>query len=215
MDRWIDANGFDSVEELVYYASGLTERYGGAASALACEMYDEIARASGVSVPAAIPAEGLPVGYVDRAVHRELKKSKITIPSLVSRMVKQAAADTTLQNAARDGAEFAWVPNGDTCAFCITLASNGWRRQGKKAAKGIHASHIHANCDCTYAVRFNTDTSYSGYDPEQYAETYYSADGSNWKDRVNSIRREQYKKDKGEINARKRELYAMQRQSND
>lgn len=27
-----------------------------------------------------------------------------------------------LKNALRDGAEFAWVSNGDTCAFCMTLA---------------------------------------------------------------------------------------------
>ena len=48
----------------------------------------------------------------------------------VSRLVKRAGADTTLKNAQRDGAEFAWVPHGDSCAFCLTLASRGWQRAG-------------------------------------------------------------------------------------
>ena len=44
-----------------------------------------------------------------------------------------------LKNALRDGAEFAWVPNGDTCAFCMTLASRGWQRASKRAIKNGHA----------------------------------------------------------------------------
>ena len=56
----------------------------------------------------------------------------------VGRLVKQAGADTTPQNALRVGAEFAWVPSGDTCAFCITLASRGWQRASRKAVKGGH-----------------------------------------------------------------------------
>ena len=53
-----------------------------------------------------------------------------------------------LKNAVRDGAEWAWVPHGDTCPFCITLASNGWQKASRKVLKGGHAEHIHANCDC-------------------------------------------------------------------
>ena len=49
--------------------------------------------------------------------------------------VKKAGIDTTLQNAYRDrpkkygkkrntGAQVAWVPSGDTCPFCLMLASD-------------------------------------------------------------------------------------------
>ena len=85
----------------------------------------------------------------------------------VSRLVKQAGADTTLKNAIRDGAEWAWVPHGDTCPFCITLASNGWQPASKKALKGDHAQHIHAHCDCEYAIRFDSSTTVAGYDPDK------------------------------------------------
>ncbi|MBR4692904.1 MAG: hypothetical protein IKP17_09110 [Oscillospiraceae bacterium] len=38
------------------------------------------------------------------------------------------------------------MPSGDTCAFCITLASRGWQKAGREAIKGGHAEHIHNNC---------------------------------------------------------------------
>ena len=208
MSEWIEANGYDSVEELVYWASGLTQKYGEAAAALACEMYDEIAAASGVSVPAAEAADVFDQYYIEKAVRNKLMESPIEIPSLVGRMVKQAGADTTLKNARRDGAQFAWVPHSDTCAFCITLASRGWQYMSKKALKNGHAEHIHSNCDCTYAIRFDDNDGVAGYDPEKYAEMYYGADGNTPVERINSMRRAQYAENKDAINARKRELYA-------
>lgn len=209
MTAWIDANGYDDIDGMVAYAYGLTAKYGEAAAALACEMYDAVAAASGASVEAAVPAEVFDQYYIDKAVRNKLKEAPVEIPSLVGRMVKQAGADTTLKNARRDGSQFAWVPHGDTCAFCITLASRGWQYQSKKAIKGGHAEHIHSNCDCTYAIRFNDDDGVAGYDPEKYAEMYYGADGNTPTEKINAMRREQYKADRDEINARKRELYEL------
>lgn len=75
----------------------------------------------------------------------------------------------------RNGAEFAWVPHGDTCAFCTMLASRGWQRASKKALKNGHAEHIHAHCDCEYAVRFGRESSVKGYDPDEYLRRYRAA----------------------------------------
>lgn len=208
MRGWIETNGYDSVEELVYWASGLTQKYGEAAAALACEMYDEIALASGVSIPAAVAADVFDTYYVNKAVREKLLEAPVEIPSLVGRMVKQASADTMLKNARRDGSQFAWIPNGDTCAFCITLASRGWQRQSKNAIKNGHAEHIHSNCDCEYAVRFNDTDSVAGYDPQKYADMYYGADGNTPQEKINAMRREKYAENKDEINRHKRELYA-------
>lgn len=58
----------------------------------------------------------------------------------VSRLVKRAGADTTLKNAQRDGAEFAWVPHGDSCAFCLTLASRGWQRASQRPSRAATQS---------------------------------------------------------------------------
>ena len=95
------------------------------------------------------------------------------------------------------------VPHGDTCPFCITLASRGWQKASKKAIKGGHAQHIHAHCNCEYAIRFDSSTTVAGYDPDKYLEQYTKADGD-----INAMRRAHYAKHKDEINAQKRAAYA-------
>lgn len=136
------------------------------------------------------------------------QKVKPVIDDRLEKAGKQAGADTTLQNAERCGAEFAWVPMGDTCSFCRMLASNGWQRQSKKAMKGGHAEHIHANCDCQYAVRFDGKGGVAGYDPDKYKAEYDAAEGDTWKEKLNSMRRAQYKQDGDKIRAQKRATYA-------
>ena len=125
-------------------------------------------------------------------------------PGRVSRLVKRAGADTTLKNAVRDGAEWAWVPHGDTCPFCITLASNGWQKASSKVLKGGHADHIHANCDCEFAIRFDHNTTVAGYDPDKYLKQYRDAGGD-----INKMRRVNYAANKERINAQKRAAYAV------
>ena len=146
-----------------------------------------------------------------RAVAEE-SRSEEAMGAAVGRMVKQAGADTTLKNAIRDGAEFAWVPSGDTCAFCITLASRGWQRASRKAIKGGHAEHIHNNCDCTYAIRFDGEGGVAGYDPEKYRAMYDAAEGDTSQEKINALRRADYAEHKDEINAQKRAAYAARKE---
>ena len=137
-----------------------------------------------------------------------IREDPANLPGGVSRLVKRAGADTTLRNAVRDGAEFAWIPHGDSCPFCITLASNGWQKAGKKALKGGHAEHIHAHCDCEYAVRFHSGTTVAGYDPDKYYRQYREAGGD-----INAMRRIDYAARKDAINAQKRAAYAARKDS--
>lgn len=208
MRDWLEANGYADMGGLLRYADSLVVKYGEAAGALASEMYDAVAELSGVHVPEAIPAAPAAPEEVEDAVRKAVERAPVTVPAEVGRLVKQTAADTTLQNALRDGAEFAWVPNGDTCAFCLMLASNGWQRASKKAIRNGHATHIHANCNCEYAVRFGEDTRIAGYDPAWYLEQYEKADGVKWQDKVNALRREAYEEQKDKINEQKRIRYA-------
>ncbi len=208
MQEWVEKYGYSDVESIIRLANGLTYKYGEAASALACEMYDSIAAASGVIAPPAVPAEVMPEEYVAQAVRKTLDKAPATVPNVVGRMVKQAGADTMLQNARRDGAQFAWIPSGDTCAFCITLASRGWQYMSKKALKNGHAEHIHSNCDCEYAIRFSEKDDVAGYDPQKYADMYYGAEGNTPQDKINAMRRAQYAENKDAINERRRITYA-------
>ena len=194
---------------LIDYAFALSTKYGEAAAAAACEMYDDVARISSASIAAALPAQTATYQEVAAAVRSAGKNGNGDLVGYaLDRLVKQAGADTTLSNAARDGAEWAWIPHGDTCAFCLTLASRGWQRQGKKAAKGKHASHIHANCDCTYAVRFDSSGGVAGYDPDEYKYLYDNASASQKSnDKINALRRDYYSRHADEINAQKRAAY--------
>ena len=198
---------------MIDYAFALSTKYGTASAALAAQMYDAAVELSGKFYPAALPAETATMNEVAKAVVGTAKSGNTEIvSSAVGRLVKMAGVDTTMQNALRDGAEWAWIPVGETCAFCVTLASRGWQRASKKALKGGHAEHIHANCDCTYAVRFDGSSDVDGYDPDRYLRMYEEADGAKPKDRINAMRRDFYQENREKILEQKRDAYAKQQE---
>lgn len=198
---------------LVDYAYAIATKYGEGASAAACEMYDAIAELEGANVPPALPAATATYGEAAKTVYGTMKTGNSEIvSSAVGRLVKMAGVDTMQQNAIRDGAEWAWIPVGDTCAFCITLASRGWQKASKNALKNGHAEHIHSNCDCTYAVRFKSNLNVEGYDPQKYKNMYYDTGESTPKARINAMRREFYAENKEAINEQKREAYANRKE---
>lgn len=198
------------------YAYALATKYGEGAGSAACDLYDAIAELQGANVPPAIPADTATVSETAKAVVGTMKTGNNDIvSSAVGRLVKLVGVDTMQQNALRDGAEWAWIPMGDTCAFCLTLASRGWQKASKSAIRNGHAEHVHANCDCTYAVRFKPNIDVEGYDPQRYLDMYYNADGSTPEERINAIRRDLYAKNKETINEQKRSAYAKRKELND
>ena len=166
MREYIRLHGTENTEELISYAYAVITRYGEGSAELACQMYDALAEAEGMLLPAAEPAATASYGEVARMVHATKDQNPENLPSGVSRMVKRAGADTTLHNAVRDGAQWAWVPNGDTCPFCITLASRGWQtKQYRDAGSDVNAMRridyaarrdaINAQKRAAYAARKN------------------------------------------------------------
>lgn len=220
-------------EALIDYAYALATKYGEGAGAAACEMYDAIAELQGANVPPAAPAATATMPETAKTVVGTMKTGRLaTVSEAVGRLVKQAGADTTLQNAKRDGAYFAWVSRGDTCAYCMMLAALGWQKAGKLSLQGGHAEHIHANCDCEYVVDFKGDLEVEGYDPgelnaeimdmndgERDAEDIIRMSGHNSKGRdhkvLNEIRRTIYAQQKDKINAQKRAAYKARTESDD
>lgn len=218
MLSWVQSKGgYANInrDDLIARAYALTTKYGEGAASLSAQMYDEIATLSKVTVPSAEVAETASYKEVARAINGVTKTltTDRAVSSVVGRYVKRAGADTTLKNAQRDGAQFAWVPGGDACAFCATLASRGWQYMSASALKGGHAEHIHAHCMCTYMVRFDNKTQVKGYDPDKYKEMYDSADGSTPQQKINSMRRIQYQENKDKINAQKRANYNAKKEN--
>ena len=205
--------GEEGAKLLVDYAYGVATKYGEGAAAASCEMYDAVAALSGAKVKPAAPAATATMSDVQKAVYGTMNMNDEVTPAAIARLVKRAGADTTLHNAIRDKAEWAWIPNGDTCSFCIALASQGWQPASRDQLDGGHAEHIHANCDCTFAIRFNDSTDVAGYHPEEYRKMYDSADpGGSSKDKINAMRREAYQENKDKINEQKRDAYEKQKE---
>ena len=216
IETYVSQNGLDNVEALIEYANRVVLKYGNASATMNALMYDAIAELEGMALPAAELAPLPEYGDVAKAVQGTLKTSKniSEIAGAVSRLVKLTGQDTMLRNGIRDRAQFAWIPSGDTCAFCITLASRGWQNISEKALKNGHAEHIHSDCDCAYMVRHSSDVNIKGYDPDKYYEMYHDAEGKKPKDKINSMRREFYAENKEEINEQKRSAYEKRKELN-
>ena len=204
MQKWMLEHPNADSAEMIDYAYAVASRYGEASASLACEMYDATAAVQGARVPSAEPAQTATYAETGIAVNGAKLRGDAIVPQAVERLVKMAGQDTLLNNSLRDGAEWAWVPMGDTCAFCITLASRGWQKASKKAIRGGHAEHIHAHCDCSYAIRFDGKSTIDGYDPDEYLRQYDDAGGD-----INAMRRQNYAQNKDKINAQKRAAYKL------
>lgn len=214
-------------EEILDVAYALVTKYGEASSELACQMYEAIAQYSGAEVAAAEAAATATYSETAKSIRGTMKRTTdaAVISSSAGRLVKMASVDTMMKNALRDGAEWAWIPQGDTCAYCIMLASRGWKKASKDAIKNGHADHIHNNCDCTYCVRFDHETTVEGYgNGEEYLEMYEKQKGVDQsiiddliekgydlntpKGRLVALRRQHYANNKDYIRAQQNAAYA-------
>ena len=209
-----DINSDEGRQALIDYAYGISTKYGEAASEFACQMYDAISELEGADVPPAEPSEPPTYSEVAKAVNGTAKyvMQSAMIGTAIGRLVKQTGQDTTLKNAIRDKAYFAWIPSGDTCVFCLSIAAEGWKLATRNALQGGHAEHIHGNCDCAYSIKHDKDTSYSSYDPKKYQEIISDADGSTEEEKLNSIRRKYYQENREKILEQKQNAYEIHKE---
>lgn len=214
--RWYGM-GIENIprNDLIDFAYFLITKYSEGSVAVACQMYDELAEASGVILPPAEPADIASYQDVAKTVNGTIKRSlnEEIIGASIGRLVKQAGQDTTIKNAIRDKCQMAWIPLGDTCAFCLLLAAKGWEDASPDMyGENGHAAHIHSNCDCSYGVRFDKTTSYAGYDPVKYKRIYANAEGATEEQKLNSMRREFYAENSEKINEQKRSAYEKRKE---
>jgi hypothetical protein len=216
--RYLDSHHIDNFEDrqaFIDYCFGISTKYGEAAAEFACQMYDTEAEYEGVTLPYAEPAPTAEMSEVAKAVNATLGIMLADVTaSAISRLVKRAGQDTTLQNAIRDKAYYAWIPTGDTCPFCLSIAAEGWKKATQKALAGGHAEHIHGNCNCAYAIKHIEETDYAAYNPDEYKEIMSAAEGNTKEEKLNSIRRMAYKENKERINAQKRSVYEKHKELN-
>lgn len=208
MREYIQKNGFDDTDAIIRMANAIATKYGEAAAAATCDIYEAIAEAQGVTVRPAEPARTPTMEEAENVIRSALRRAPSTVPDETGKLVKKTSTRTMRKNAARDNAMMALVPGGDGCAFCKMLASRGW--ESARSSKSFEA-HLHKNCKCEYVVRFKDDLNVEGYDPDALYQEFMDLGGKDWNERVNLMRQKTYAEKKDKINAQKREAYAENR----
>lgn len=100
-----------------------------------------------------------------------------TAQQLVADMIQSSARLTTQRNMRMDPVKPRWarVPQGETCEFCLMLASRGWVYWSEESARlggGFHKGH----CDCKIVPSWGKQA-LKGYDPGKlYAQYKECAD---------------------------------------
>jgi len=163
---------------LVYdYFPALIERYGSAAAVLGADVFEAEAVEMGIK-----PRVDLVPGVnAERASARLLAELNATTTlasslALVDELVKQPYRSTFQDSAIASGAGWARVPRGDTCAFCIMLASRGGVYKTSDIAEfGYSGKKYHGECDCVPVLVRDEGDYPSGYDPDALYDKYMSA----------------------------------------
>lgn len=208
MLAYVNKYGLDNRKDLIAFAYSVAEKYGAASATCAAEMFEAIADLEGRYVNAEC-AETATYSEVAKAVNGTAKTGNPKLLAYaIGALVRKAGADTMVKNAIKYKAQYAWISSGDSCPYCLALAAEGWRPASKDAMQGGHAEHIHANCNCTYAVRFSDSLGIQNYAPEKYQKIYADAEGDTPEEKINFLRRQHREEHKEEINEQKREAYA-------
>ena len=178
-----DGITFDEAMEI---AKRIAEKFAFYGAELGAQWYDFCSQVAGVDVP---PAELYPLEAEDIATSAEAYKQDAQgkTPSQVfdeflNEQIQKSIRTTGSANLHRDynrgrvPGKWARVPVGETCAFCLMLASQGAFYVSYKSAGGFDPDHYHKQCDCKPVFHASAE-SIAGYkELDDYKRMYYDAD---------------------------------------
>lgn len=157
---------------------GICSSLGDVSTARTAQFYDDVRAASvGAAlgkVPDTVRSPDATAGAV-RALIQTVADTGETdvfggkLAERVDYEVKRASGECVKSLAKADPLKprYARVPaGGDTCRFCLMLASRGFVYHNKKTAG--ENGHYHANCHCRIVPGFGDAPSVAGYDPQAY-----------------------------------------------
>lgn len=155
--------------------------YGDAAATAAADYYDSVMEEASNGVKPALLHSEVDAEQVEKVARYQAGKLVKgdtqgfvrECGSYASDATRQAANETMLANAERDGrrgVRFARVPTGaETCTFCRMLASRGFVYKSDKSAGKFN--HFHRGCDCRIVASADAD-GLEGYDPDREFELW-------------------------------------------
>lgn len=190
MDEFMD--DFDvgmTRDEVVELATRIALKYSYLGCELGAQWYDLCSELAGLDVD---PAELAEVDSDELASRADSAYGRAHDSSLVAdvlnyylqNQIENSIRRTGDANLWRDyergmaGGKWARVPVGETCAWCLMLASQGAWYLSEETAKGIDPGHYHDGCDCV-AVYHADPESIAGYaELASYKEMYYDAENA-------------------------------------
>ena len=173
-------------EAAIEIANATIDAYGAAASANACDLFDEVMEAEGVQAPPAQAYGDVREEAISRYVHREAgdldgsQESRSAFADAIgqlaereTRMVASQTVERNVEQAAKTKSgkhvRYARVPTSFVpCEWCAMLASRGFVYKSAENAEA--ASHHH--CSCTMVPGVKGSTKVAGYDPQHYERVY-------------------------------------------
>lgn len=140
-----------------YDAVRASQSFPGKYQAVAESMRDPDATLGAVRYFIGKVVDGTPEAFVSMCLAR------------VDEEIRRAANRCVAHNVSKDPAKpwYARVPRGETCGFCLMLASFGFYAKTEGAA-----DHAHDGCDCRIVPGFPGETKVRGYDPDGMYERY-------------------------------------------
>ena len=150
----------------------LLARYGEITATLAVDRFEDLTGLPGVMVrPVDADRANARMGWaMGPAFKGDPDASYALLAGLVDELVKQPGRSSLIASASEHGLSYARVPVGETCAFCLMLASRGFVYSTRAAAGDMRK--YHGGCDCRVAVESEPTP---GYDPDDLYDRYLTA----------------------------------------
>lgn len=164
-------------EAALEYIDSALYAFGDQAGELACDLYDELALASGAASRAELVSDVVDWGKVEskvrwlaqNLVEGEPGKFERGVTDLTRYCVKRSAFENMERNCERNDVRYARVTSGtETCPFCFMLSSRGFVYRSERTAEGLHG--YHDRCDCVAVPGFEglgQDGQVEGYRPDE------------------------------------------------
>ena len=143
---WLKKNPNPTSHRLLQQLHELANLYGGAASMLAAEWYDQWRKDNGITL--AYPDRPQSDPFTPEQIAHLLQTTGQTPDQLLTWMTSQRGRETLKARTKKDPAGVRWArkPIGKTCAFCIMLAGRGAVYLTKQTAG--YSDSYHPDCDC-------------------------------------------------------------------
>ncbi len=172
-----------TLDEIIEQASEVAYQFSMYGAELGAQWYDLCTELAGIDAEPANVSDPDAQGIAQRATAAAESggDAKSVFNSFLQAEINASIRKTGSDNMWRDyergiaPGRWARVPNGNACAWCYMLASQGGWYGSKKAA----SANFHDNCTCT-VVYHATPESIQGYQKqlESYKRMYYDADNA-------------------------------------